>query len=125
MIRHTTVLFILLAGALSLVLFTVKYQVQDLEHELKTLVRNIDANQRAIHVLNAEWSHLNNTDRLRRLAERHLGMQPVGADQLTRWPAFAARVPEAQPEIETEIPVSLAAKRNSLSVPLADRKADR
>jgi hypothetical protein len=68
---------------------------------------------------------LNNTDRLRRLAERHLGMQPVGADQLTRWPAFAARVPEAQTEIETEIPVSLAAKRNSLSVPLADRKADR
>jgi cell division protein FtsL len=125
MIRHTTVLFILLAGALSLVLFTVKYQVQDLEHELKTLVRNIDANQRAIHVLNAEWSHLNNTDRLRRLAERHLGMQPIGADQLTRWPAFAARVPEAQTEIETEIPVSLAAKRNSLSVPLADRKADR
>ncbi|MEX2449707.1 MAG: hypothetical protein WD407_02515 [Rhodospirillales bacterium] len=123
MIRHTTVLFILLAGALSLVLFTVKYQVQDLEHELKTLVRNIDANQRAIHVLNAEWSHLNDTERLRRLAERHLGMQPVGAGQLTRWPAFAARVPEAQIEIET--PVSLAAKRNSLSVPLADRKADR
>ncbi|MEQ8194318.1 MAG: cell division protein FtsL [Rhodospirillales bacterium] len=125
MIRHTTVLFILLAGALSLILFTVKYQVQDLEHELKSLVQDIDANKRAIHVLNAEWSHLNNPARLRRLAERHLNMQPVAPDQLTRWSAFAERVPEARPESDT--PVSMAAKRtpSPLFSPLADRKADR
>ena len=34
MLRHTTVLLLLLAGALSMTLFLVKYQVQDLEDEL-------------------------------------------------------------------------------------------
>jgi len=124
MIRYTTVLFILLAGALSLVVFGVKYQVQDLEQELTTLSREINANERSIHVLNAEWSHMNNPTRLRKMAERHLNMQPVKAGQLTQWSAFAARVPEIN------APVSLAAKRimsplsSPLSSPVADRTAD-
>lgn len=93
MIRHTTLLFILLAGALSLVVFAVKYQVQDLEHELRTLNRDIKANERSIHVLNAEWSHMNSPAQLRSLAERHLNMQPVKAGQLTEWPAIDERAP--------------------------------
>jgi len=128
MIRHTTVLFILLAGALSLVVFGVKYQVQDLEQELKTLSREINANERSIHVLNAEWSHMNNPTQLRRMAERHLNMQPVGVNQLTEWPDFAARVPARRetPVSEPKTPVSLAAKRMTLppSSPVADRTTD-
>ena len=125
MIRHTTLLFILLASALSLVVFTVKYQVQDLEHELTTLNRDIKANERSIHVLNAEWSHMNNPTRLRHMAERHLNMQPVKAGQLTQWSALDDRIPVQVPE--PKAPVSLAAKRKNspLSLPMADRTADR
>lgn len=80
MIHKTTLVFVLLAGAISVALFSVKYQVQDLEQELVGLNRSIFDEQKSIHVLKAEWSHLNNPERLRGLARRHLGMgqvQPV------------------------------------------------
>jgi cell division protein FtsL len=80
--RQTTVLFVLLAGALSLALFSVKYQVQDLEGELVDLNRSIKVEQQAIRVLKAEWSHLNNPERLRGLAERHLGLDQVRPEQM-------------------------------------------
>ena len=80
--RQTTVLFVLLAGALSLALFSVKYQVQDLEGELVDLNRSIKVEQQAVRVLKAEWSHLNNPERLRGLAERHLGLDQVRPEQM-------------------------------------------
>ncbi|MBT3359400.1 MAG: hypothetical protein HN403_07210 [Rhodospirillales bacterium] len=82
MIRQATLLAILLAAALSVVLFGVKYQVQDLEDELSSIDRGILNEERAIHVLRAEWSHLNDPERLRRLAERHLDLRPVSARQV-------------------------------------------
>ena len=80
--RQTTMLFILIAGALSLALFSVKYHVQDLEEELAKLNRSIKIERQAIRVLKAEWSHLNNPERLRGLAERHLGLGSVVSTQM-------------------------------------------
>ncbi len=80
--RRTTVLFILLAAALSLALFSLKYQVQDLEDEFAVLNRSIVAERRAVHVLEAEWSYLNDPGRLGALAARHLGLRPVEPEQL-------------------------------------------
>lgn len=91
--RRTTVLAVLLAGALSLALFAVKYEVQDLEDELLELNRAIVADRQAVHVLEAEWSFLNNPDRLNRLARRHLGLAPVGPDQL----GAVSRLPQWEP----------------------------
>lgn len=82
MIRQTTVLALLLAGGLSLVLFSVKYRVQDLEREFDGINRAIAADRQAIHVLEAEWSHLNNPGRLRSLASRYLGLGPIEPEQL-------------------------------------------
>jgi len=86
--RHTTLLFLLLAGALSIALFSVKYQVQDLEQELVDLNRSIIEERQSIHVLKAEWSHLNNPERLGILAERHLGMQPANPGRMTSFKNF-------------------------------------
>jgi len=82
MIRNTTLLFLLLAAAMSLALFSVKYQVQDLEQEITELNRTIINDRKAIHVLKAEWSHLNNPDQLRDRARRYLGLTPVEANQI-------------------------------------------
>ncbi len=81
MIHLSTLLTLLFAGAISLVMFSVKYEVQDLEDELSRLNRSIIAERQAIHVLKAEWSHLNNPERLRSLARRYLGLKPVEAKQ--------------------------------------------
>ncbi len=95
--RPAAFVSLLLAGVLSLALFALKYQVQDLEDELVKLNRTIFADQEAIHVLKAEWSHLNDPRRLRSLARRHLGMKPVTPDQL----ATIADLPPRPPDTET------------------------
>lgn len=80
--QRTTALFVFVAGALSLALFSLKYQVQDLEDEFAGLNRSIVAERRATHVLEAEWSYLNDPVRLGALAARHLGLRPVDSEQL-------------------------------------------
>ncbi len=81
LIRHTTVITLLLAGGLAGVLFSLKYEVQALESELKDLNRGIAADRDAIHVLKAEWSHLNEPSRLRDLSQRHLDLKPMRPSQ--------------------------------------------
>ncbi len=83
--RHTTLLFLLIAGAISIALFSVKYQVQDLEEELDSLNRSITLERQSIHVLNAEWSLLNNPERLESSARWHLGMKPIDPSQMTNF----------------------------------------
>lgn len=82
MIRHSTLVFLLMAGAVAVALFSVKYKVQDMEKELTQLNRATIDDRDAIRVLKAEWSHLNSSARLRLLAGRHLGMKPLTPDQM-------------------------------------------
>ena len=84
MIRRSTLLTTLLAASTGLALFVVKYQVQDLEDTLTEINREIASNQQAVHVLKAEWSHLNEPNRLRMLAARHLDLGPLESAQFTR-----------------------------------------
>ena len=93
MIRPATILIVLLAASLSVTLFVVKYQVQDLEEELVGLNRAITEDQQAIHVLKAEWSHLNEPTRLKDLAERYLGLIAVESGQVGTATEFFPRVP--------------------------------
>lgn len=82
MMRPTMILLTLLATSLGVTLFIVKYQVQDLENVLVDYNRKITENREAVHVLKAEWSHLNQPARLRKLAERYLGMVSVQPAQV-------------------------------------------
>ncbi len=80
--RLSTIPLLLFAGILMLVLFALKYEVQDLEAELTRFNRDIITQRQSLHVLTAEWSHFNDPDRLRSLAERHLALTPVTPEQL-------------------------------------------
>ena len=96
--RAATLLFVILAVGLSLGLYVVKHGVIDLENRLTQVNREIARDQKAIHVLRAEWSYLNEPSRLRDLAERHLGMSAADGGQfgtLIALPARLAPVPEA------------------------------
>lgn len=83
MIRRSTLLTTILAASTGLALFVVKYQVQDLEDTLTQINREIASNRQAVHVLKAEWSHLNEPSRLRFLATRHLDLGPLENVQFT------------------------------------------
>ncbi|MCW5771989.1 MAG: hypothetical protein KIT16_10165 [Rhodospirillaceae bacterium] len=80
--RQTTVLFIVLAIGLALVLFWVKYEVQDLEEELAQLDHEIMTERRSIHVLRAEWSSRNAPDTLGRYAKKYLELEPLSPEQM-------------------------------------------
>ena len=109
MIRHSTLVFLLMAGAVALALFSVKYQVQDLEKELTQLNRATIEDREAIHVLKAEWSHLNNSARLRILAGRHLGMKPLNPEQMGTLDDLPHRTP--QPVVSVPLDGAIGGRR--------------
>lgn len=82
MMRGMTVLWAVLAAAVGVGLFMLKYEVQTLEDRLAGLNRDIYRNQESIHVLKAEWSYLNDPTRLRDLSERLLSMRVVKPSQV-------------------------------------------
>ena len=65
-----------------------KNKVQELEKELSTINRNIQDDIKTIHVLKAEWSHLNNPSRLRNLVAKHISMNPLQAEQIINYSAL-------------------------------------
>ncbi len=90
LLRTTTLLCLVVAVGLSAVLFRVKYAVQDLEAQLVNLQNQIAGEQRAIHVLEAEWSYLTEPERLRRLARKHLELTPLAPRQVGSFAALRA-----------------------------------
>ena len=67
-------------------MFVMKNQVQNLENELASINRNIEEDVKTIHILKAEWSHLNS--RLRALATKHISLNQVKAEQIINYSAF-------------------------------------
>ena len=80
--RQATIITLLVAAMMSVALFFLKQEVIDLETELNLLNRAIVSDRESIHVLEAEWSHLNDTTRLKDLALRHLKLRPTQPAQL-------------------------------------------
>ena len=97
MFRPAMILIVLLAGSIGLTLFVVKVQVQDLEDQLFEFNRTITEDRQAVHVLKAEWSHLNKPARLRVLAERYLGLRDIESRQVGTAAKWFPKIPESTP----------------------------
>ncbi len=74
-------LLVVLAGFAT---FKAKYAVQDLEDQLNRVRKQTIAEQQEIRVLNAEWTYLNQPERLAELNRRFLSLVPITAKQLQR-----------------------------------------
>lgn len=102
--RQTTIFTLFVAAVMSVALFFLKYEVTNLEEELDTLNRAIDSNHEAMHVLRAEWSHLNDIERVRVLSHRYLELGPtsplriVTIDDLPPAPEAAAEAAPPRPQ---------------------------
>ena len=77
----------LLLFALSIIaggtLFGVAFEVSELEDRLIDLNKEITRARNAIHVLRAEWSYLNQPERLEGLSRRYLDLQPLEGNQFS------------------------------------------
>ncbi len=90
------VITVFLFSVISVGLVAVKTRVQEMETRLSVLQRDIRSDRDAIRVLKAEWSHLNDPTRLKRLADTYLKLSPVTSAQIASVKAlpFAAEEPE-------------------------------
>ena len=82
MMRQTTIIAILLTSVMGVALFYLKHEVTNLEDELNQLNHSIIIEREAVHVLKAEWSHLNDLSRLRDLSIRYLDLRPTKPQQI-------------------------------------------
>ena len=80
--RGVNILWAAIILSVAVALFIVKYEVQHVEDQLTETHRAIAAERQAIHVLNAEWSYLNDPDRLARLSKSHLGLVHLAPDRV-------------------------------------------
>ena len=64
--------WVLMVIATGYTLFHITFQVEALEQQLSALNREILQEQETIHVLKAEWSYLNQPERVKALTEKFL-----------------------------------------------------
>jgi len=122
MTRLGTVFWLGLVLAAGFTTFKVKYAVQDIEDELNKARRQTIAEQQETRVLTAEWTYLNQPERLAELNRRVLGLTAIGAKQLQRGiediPLRApATPPAAPPEVLVEASPGPAAPQVAAAPP--------
>lgn len=106
MISRATLLWAALVIPAGAALYQIKYEVRDLESEITGLERQIETDREAISVLRAEWSLLNDPQRIESLSRRHLGLEPVEPEQIKSADRLEEMIePEPEPERESNAPV--------------------
>jgi cell division protein FtsL len=95
MIHRGLLFWSVAAVATAVGLFAVKYKVQDLEEQLDHTNRKIITSQQATHILKVEWAHLNEAERIERLAQKYLKLEQAGIKQVARLDMLK---PEATPQ---------------------------
>ena len=84
MIHRGLVFWSIAAVATAIGLFTVKYKVADLEEKIDRTNQKIVESQQATHILRVEWAHLNEAERIEKLAIKHLKLEPASIKQVVR-----------------------------------------
>ena len=84
MIRLASLFWLALVAVTGFATFKVKYAVQDIEDELNKVRRHTVAEQQEIHILRAEWTSLNQPERLSDLNRRLLSLAALAPKQLQR-----------------------------------------
>jgi hypothetical protein len=82
--------------------------VMKLEDELASVNRQIVTSRESTRVLGAEWSFLNQPDRLDRLAKRYLSLKPIATAQIGSLDTLPRRspVPPAAVAVAAPLPAS-------------------
>ena len=97
MIRLSTFVWLAVLTLIGVGLYQVELGVLAKEAELKQINRQIDADREAMHVLDAEWSYLNDPTRLADLARRYTDLAPVTPTQIAGFDVLQPRLPDTPP----------------------------
>ena len=110
MLRFVNICLVLGLVALAYVIYQVKYEARGLDEEIAGLSKKIEAERDAIAVLRAEWSLLNRPERIERLAEKYLKLNPAQPRQLVTLDTLSDRdfVPARVEAAKAPAPVAAA-----------------
>ena len=90
MIHRGLLFWSLVAVGTAVGLFAVKYKVQDLEEKIDRTNQKIIEAQKATHILRVEWAHLNEAERIQRLSDKYIKLEPASIRQVVRLDAVKA-----------------------------------
>ncbi len=87
MTRYLNAAFVLIVLIAAATVFDMKHDAEQSAERVASLQRQIAQEREQIQLLRAEWSLLNQPDRLQRLVERYnayLQLEPLTVDQITQ-----------------------------------------
>src|SRR3989338_1138531 len=112
MLNSATLFTFLVAMGMGFGVFHIKYQVMNLEKHYKQVQNTIRDSEELIHVLKAEWAHLNEPSRLHILTKKYLtDLKPSNSAQLVR----LSSLPKANDFKHVSEPTDFSALENLLS----------
>lgn len=82
MIRMLNIVLVVAVVALSIGLYDIKYRAEAAEKRARQAERDIASEQEGIRVLRAEWSYLNQPERVQELAQRYTKLEALKASQI-------------------------------------------
>lgn len=97
MIRPITCVTFVLACGSGLYLYQTKHQVRQLDSQIEQVVHQTEQVREQIRVLHAEWTLLDQPDRLQTLAGQFLNLQPTKPSQFVSASDLDARLPAPLP----------------------------
>ena len=121
MIRPLTILTCLLACGSGLYLYQSKHEVQVLDRTIEKTVRETTALREQSRLLSAEWTMLNDPERLRQFSDTYLNLKSINPAQFTSLADLNSRLPRIQiaaPEPAAPEPAAPVADASG-SVPVA------
>lgn len=98
MIRPITCVTFLLACGSGLYLYQAKHRVNVLDQQIEQIVHQTEATREQIRLLHAEWTLLNQPDRLQQLANEFLTLRPTNPNQFTSFVELDSRLPPISTE---------------------------
>lgn len=82
MTRAVTIIGLIMTILIGTGTYWVSHQVERLEKRYAEIQSDILAEQESIHVLQAEWSYLNNPERIERLSQQYLSLAQIEVLQM-------------------------------------------
>ncbi|MCQ4162499.1 hypothetical protein NON00_21545, partial [Roseomonas sp. GC11] len=95
MFRPLTVVAIAAFSLVGWHVYRAEEAATQLDRELRDLNKRIEAARERSQVLRAEWALLNEPERLRQVAQKHLPLEAMQPTQFVRMPELERRLPQA------------------------------
>ena len=97
MIRPITCVAVLMACATGYYVYDVSHQVSLLDRQIEQTLQQTGSIRERIRMLHAEWTVRNRPERLQRLTDQYLSLEPTRPDQFVALADLASRLPPPAP----------------------------